>query len=464
MNRTDRCLVAHVLIVWMIAAPAALAQSSACGPQSYTVNIPQGTAHAVVSWSAPGSMVYASTSWDCDGSRRTASMSGGNWQFTVSGAATPFQRSGSVSLMGYNAGGYTYPPSPRPPDLPDVSGRRLIDTAALTASGPANLTVTTTSCLTTNAHWDGLPHRGVPPTDDTYFTSVPLSLSVYPYILGLAVTHELPQIPDDATVRNGCVQYRSALTGNVFDIEANEGVNNVVVTFQSDRNGTGTVDTITQPESPSDEFGFVTASTRTRRRGTAKITGTGADIPADRVFPAYVAFQEADYESDFLITAYANADENDFAGGPQVTDPPGLVGTFYDAFLYSNTGVLMQGTGVALNGAVITIDWNASTRPFTRANLVFRTDTCARGANNQCLTFDSSVAVDPNIIPMGPSRFSPGAATIHIDTVGDRVAQDSGDRITGRHIDLFMQTTQAAFAWGQQRRNVRYLSGGGACD
>jgi 3D (Asp-Asp-Asp) domain-containing protein len=291
------------------------------------------------------------------------------------------------------------------------------------------------------------------------------SLNVHPYRLGLGISHELPEIPDAARVREGCVQYKSVISGNVFDSYEYEGVRNVSVTFQSDRNTADIVDPIEQPLFPSDADGFVTGAVLTRKRGTAKITGRGADIANESVFPAYVEFNEADYEREFRVTAYANAREADFdPNGVTVVDPPGLTGTFLDDFLYSNTGVLMQGTGVATNGDIITIDWNASTRPFTRTNLVFQTDTCARGANNQCLTENSSIAVDRTIIPMGPSASSPGPATVNIDSVGDRVAEDTGDAIVGYRIDLFMPTVQEAFAWGHQDLRVRYLSGGGNCD
>ncbi len=147
-----------------------------------------------------------------------------------------------------------------------------------------------------------------------------------------------------------------------------------------------------------------------------------------------------------------------------MTDPPGLTGAFNADFLYSRRGVLMEGSGIARNGDIITIDWNRSRRPFTRANLVFTVDTCYHTASGVCAVAGSTCAVDPTIVPMGPSRSSPNPATIRVDTVGDRVAEDTGDLIQGRHIDLYVQDTRTANQWGNETLRVRFIQGGGSCD
>ena len=257
-----------------------------------------------------------------------------------------------------------------------------------------------------------------------------------------------PVIPRSNVV-NGCVLYRSDLTGYVSDgVRAQRGVN---MRFNSSR-GT-TVDTITQRSTVTDNTGEVKGDVQTRRPGEATISAT-VDAPYTPV-PDDVSFTEADYETAFRMTAYILADENDF-GGAQVTDPCGLTGTFYDSFLYSNRGVLMQGSGLALNGSYVTIDWVRSRRPFNRANLCFRTIACPTTASGACAQAGTTIAVDTTIIPMG--------SNVNIERVGNRTAQDTGDRIRGYHIDVYAGTGQAAVAtWGNFNGRVRYL-GGAPCN
>ncbi len=55
-------------------------------------------------------------------------------------------------------------------------------------------------------------------------------------------------------------------------------------------------------------------------------------------------------------------------------------------------------------------------------------------------------------------------ASVAIENVGTRVAQDTGGRINGYHIDVFQGFGRAAMqGWGNFRGTVRYLSGGGQC-
>lgn len=479
MNKADRSLLVFTLILSLaVGGPSSLAQSAPCGPQTSTVTIPAHTARALVTWDFPGSSTYANAWWDCDSTHHSASVSGGAWQFSVTATYTnssgntvnaAVNRAGNMTFFGYDAGGYGpqgyQPPGPAPAPLPNVTGSAFLDMSAATASGDAILVVTSQGCVTGTSHWDGWPARNLPPSDTSYTLPLDFTPQVVPYVLGLGLSAPPPIIPDSAHVQNGCVQYMTPITGNVYETHLNTGVRNVTVQLASDRNaGSLLPDIFTQPAAASDPDGFVTGSLRTRLRGIAKITGSGQEINPDNVTPAYIDFHEANYESTFVITAYTIAHESDFTTGAQLTNPPGLTGTFNEDFLYSRRGVLMEGTGQDLNGNIITIDWNRSQRPFTRNNLFFTTDSCARTASNQCAVVDGTCAVDVTIIPMGPSRFSPGPATVRIDGVGDRSANDTGDAIQGRHIDLFVQDAAAANRWGRQNHNVRYISGGGNCN
>lgn len=57
-----------------------------------------------------------------------------------------------------------------------------------------------------------------------------------------------------------------------------------------------------------------------------------------------------------------------------------------------------------------------------------------------------TVAVDPRIIPLG--------TRIHIEGVGERIAEDTGRKIKGRKLDLFLPSTRACRQFGVRRHEV----------
>lgn len=62
-----------------------------------------------------------------------------------------------------------------------------------------------------------------------------------------------------------------------------------------------------------------------------------------------------------------------------------------------------------------------------------------------------SVAVDPNVIPLG--------AQLYIDGVGERTADDTGGAILGDHVDIWEPTYYQCANWGVQDRSVYELGG-----
>lgn len=62
-----------------------------------------------------------------------------------------------------------------------------------------------------------------------------------------------------------------------------------------------------------------------------------------------------------------------------------------------------------------------------------------------------TVAADPDVLPMG--------TVIEIDGLGQRVVQDTGSAVKGRHIDVYFTDHQAALQFGRQTRNVKVLEG-----
>jgi 3D (Asp-Asp-Asp) domain-containing protein len=60
-----------------------------------------------------------------------------------------------------------------------------------------------------------------------------------------------------------------------------------------------------------------------------------------------------------------------------------------------------------------------------------------------------TIAVDPNVIPLGTKMYIPG--------YGYGVAEDTGGAINGRIIDLFFDTEQEAINWGRRTVTIKIL-------
>ena len=57
-----------------------------------------------------------------------------------------------------------------------------------------------------------------------------------------------------------------------------------------------------------------------------------------------------------------------------------------------------------------------------------------------------TIAVDPTVIPYGTS--------VHIDGMGDYIAEDCGGMVDNNHIDVYFSTHEEAVQFGVQRRYV----------
>lgn len=126
-------------------------------------------------------------------------------------------------------------------------------------------------------------------------------------------------------------------------------------------------------------------------------------------------------DHDFLLTSYFLTSEDQFPEHPVDLNPCGLTGKWRRGFLHD---VRMEGSGQGLSGTIIRFDGHRD------GHDCFKVDTCARGASNRCLTPNSSVAVDRALIPLGTELW--------IEGIGNRKADDTGGRIQGHHIDLYL--------------------------
>ena len=194
--------------------------------------------------------------------------------------------------------------------------------------------------------------------------------------------------------------------------------------------------------------------------------------------------------SAVTVTEYWPAPESWFTG--QLVSAPGLPGEHRIDWLYSATGVSMQGEGITLSGQLVHLDapgdggwvtaggqptdpltgWAAGP-PFWRAGAYWRNrhgavtfPLAAGGWSNGTgsryvplrdvsfapgpslpLTFLGSIAVDPRVIPLGSRVYIP--AYRKDGHGGWFVAQDTGGGIEGRHVDVYRRPPASPTDGGQ---------------
>lgn len=124
---------------------------------------------------------------------------------------------------------------------------------------------------------------------------------------------------------------------------------------------------------------------------------------------------------EFELTTYVLARETEFPADVVSVEACGLEGTYRAAFLY-DTGVQLQGSGLAVGGEIV--HW--------RGDGCFEITRCPLTASGVCAKSGRTVAVDPTVIPLG--------SEVLIEGLGVRVAEDTGGRILGTHIDIYAGT------------------------
>jgi 3D (Asp-Asp-Asp) domain-containing protein len=197
-----------------------------------------------------------------------------------------------------------------------------------------------------------------------------------------------------------------------------------------------------------------------------------------------------------LITEYWPAPESWFVGAP--VKAPGLAGLHRVDWLYSASGLSMEGDGIGLDGRMYRIDalgdggwvtrngtptsagngfsagapyWRAGgywqgrggvvTFPLLaggwsagvgRRYVALRGVTFAAGGTSR-LHFWRSLAVDPDVIPLGSRVYIP--AYRQDGYGGWFVARDTGGAITGAHVDVYRSPPRSASAGGQELTGQR---------
>lgn len=64
-----------------------------------------------------------------------------------------------------------------------------------------------------------------------------------------------------------------------------------------------------------------------------------------------------------------------------------------------------------------------------------------------------TIAADPKVLPIG--------SIVEIEGLGQRMVHDTGGKVRGRHIDLFVGTCREAKEWGRRYKRVyvRHIGG-----
>jgi 3D (Asp-Asp-Asp) domain-containing protein len=227
--------------------------------------------------------------------------------------------------------------------------------------------------------------------------------------------------------------------------------------------------------------------------GGAAILGGGlapiGPVPG-RIPPPPSKHAKGAWLKSVTVTEYWPAPESWFTG--QLVKAPGLPGLHRIDWLYSATGVSMQGDGIGADGRQYHIqqlgdggwvtaagastspsDGWAAGAPYWRAGGYWRNRTKAvtfplgaggwsngtgakyvplRGVTFAAgaslpLRYDQSVAVDPGVIPLGSRVYVP--AYRHDGHGGWFIAQDTGGAVTGRHIDVYRPPPASSLDSGQ---------------
>ena len=196
------------------------------------------------------------------------------------------------------------------------------------------------------------------------------------------------------------------------------------------------------------------------------------------------------------VTQYWPAPESWFVG--KMVKAPGLSGLHRIDWLYSATGLSMEGSGIGLDGQPYHIDalgdggWVTSTgavtspsqgwsagAPYWRAGGYWRNkkrgvtfplgaggwsngrgsryvplrDVTFAAGSSLALHYDQSIAVDPRVIPLGSRVYVPAYRNDGFG--GWFVAQDTGGAINGHHIDVYRPPPVSALDPGQSLSGQR---------
>lgn len=256
----------------------------------------------------------------------------------------------------------------------------------------------------------------------------------------------LPVIPIGTELENGRVRYQVKLLATLLNAEG-KPIQGRPLDFESSRKA----DVVRTDPPTTGPDGTLYVIIKTRQDGPLLIRERSGSLGEFRTIigPAW-------WEEEFRLTAYVVCDENDFSG--ELVFAKGLDEKHREDFLFSARGVCMEGTGRGINGKFIAYVTGGKWTRNQRNNPVWIEDPqdvqfeyvgAPRGKFGE-LRDGISVAIDPNIVPP--------RARLHINTVGDRIADDIGGGIKGNHIDVYIGMGTAGLStWTNRSAAVKFL-------
>lgn len=258
-----------------------------------------------------------------------------------------------------------------------------------------------------------------------------------PPIVNVAVTAiDKSFIPEGSLVKSKKVLTRNKVTVLATN-QAKAPLSGINLEIQSNRSA----DILTQPSELTDQNGITTALVETRNQAEGSvITPSAPTIKLNNADSGTIQWLPARYKNSFLVTCYRIANENDHLASPLVSKVSGLP---VDMKLHQTfiKDVKMQGSGQASDGTILHYDGDDR----------YSIQSCARTATGACAVDGTTIAVDPQVIPL--------RGTASIDKVGTRKAQDTGGRIIGNHIDIYYGSRSAeCIAAGRRTLNVDFIA------
>ena len=246
--------------------------------------------------------------------------------------------------------------------------------------------------------------------------------------LKLAIVPDPIKIPAGAHTVGGRVLTESRLPLTLTDYVAPRS--GVQVTLRSRRS---TLVTHNGPGSPTTAQGFAVAYVQTRDQNSpSTIDSTTPLVWTDP--KGTITCLSAHCVDDFFVTCYRTSLESDHAGQLREARRWRWCGTYvppaglqYRVSFMND--VQVQGSGRSVGGQII--QYNPGPR-------CYYINTCPMTRTGDCATVGTTVAVDPAVIPLN--------ASIAIDTIGAREAQDTGGDIDDYDIDLYRGFGLAACA------------------
>ena len=186
----------------------------------------------------------------------------------------------------------------------------------------------------------------------TATTNTTPNSNVNVYIAGMTLAWEiqnnlygdkLPIIPRESRVLHGKVLYRLRIKAT---LRGQGGpVSGRTITVRSDR-----AHDQVHVNGPTTSDGSAIVTLETREPGNLRLSVNDSDITAA---PLAINLKDAWYESTFLITGYHVCAESDHIFSGDMVMASGLGDQHRKLFLFGPRGIIMNGTGQAINGQYV---------------------------------------------------------------------------------------------------------------